>query len=585
MIDIDELKKKSKDEINKEIKALEKALEQNMTDIQKAVAAGDGELIMTVLKPARDSLEQRYRVTRGYVDILFFAYEYLSENKNPDFEQCVIPAGITIDMAPKFHQELCSELDTLTWNPTRRICWMAPRGSAKTTYLSEIKPLHSICYELKKNIVLISYTPEIAKPFLNYVRNALKFNKKIISDFGVLLHESARHNTEGDNTEYFVTTNQIKFRVSSIGKSLRGASFNGRRPDMLICDDLEKGGPDGNTNTESKRAELRSFFSAEAVPAMDKKRGAILYMGTLVHSEGLLPFVYNIPSFASKRFQSVINGPDHPELWDKYCQIYADRENGGQEAAAAFYEENKSAMDAGIEVLWPGQMSYSELMEYRVEYGTAAFNSEYQNIPNDSSALVFKDFQHFRDGDLYRTDGKRKRLDIVGFWDIALGKKTTKDGDYNAIVIVGKDTSTGILYVLEAWADKCTTLQGEQKVIEMAKKWAVKRFGIEGVAAQYNSYLRVKAEAPKQGCYHTTWIDVQPKGKKETRIEMLQPLFENGTIKIREEQGLLKEQLQAFPHGSHDDLPDALASAVTLSLKKTVRSYATQEEWERKNKR
>ena len=50
-------------------------------------------------------------------------------------------------------------------------------------------------------------------------------------------------------------------------------------------------------------------------------------------------------------------------------------------------------------------------------------------------------------------------------------------------------------------------------------------------------------------------------------------MFENGYLKIKTTQRLLKEQLEQFPNADHDDLPDALASCVDLAGHATSRTY------------
>ena len=50
--------------------------------------------------------------------------------------------------------------------------------------------------------------------------------------------------------------------------------------------------------------------------------------------------------------------------------------------------------------------------------------------------------------------------------------------------------------------------------------------------------------------------------KKDIRIQALQPLIKNGTIRFQKNQRLLLEQLKYYPLADHDDGPDALEMAV-----------------------
>ncbi|MDE5602504.1 MAG: hypothetical protein K2I71_01075, partial [Helicobacter sp.] len=59
---------------------------------------------------------------------------------------------------------------------------------------------------------------------------------------------------------------------------------------------------------------------------------------------------------------------------------------------------------------------------------------------------------------------------------------------------------------------------------------------------------------------------------KEQRIERLEIPIEDGEILFSKNQSLLLEQLEQFPDGNNDDLPDALEGAYSLlKLKKKKR--------------
>ena len=77
----------------------------------------------------------------------------------------------------------------------------------------------------------------------------------------------------------------------------------------------------------------------------------------------------------------------------------------------------------------------------------------------------------------------------------------------------------------------------------------------------------------KHGIYSTRLKEVVPRGKKEDRIQILEPLFETGYLRIKRCHRLLLEQLLTFPNGEHDDLPDALASCVDLAGKTRQRHH------------
>lgn len=515
-------------------------------------------------------LKREYRTLRGQYDLLYFAYEYFSDHKNPTNDDNLIPAGATILSAPAFHNELCGILDSLNNNIRQKICWSVPRGHAKSAYLSNIFPVHQIVYNKRHFILIVSETDSMAQKFLEWVANQLKYNVKLREDFGVLLHENKMAN-EKDNKTEFETVTGIKVQSASMGKQLRGARHGAYRPDLVILDDLESS---KNTNTKELRDKNLHWFNSVIMPIGDITRTAYIYMGTLVHGQGLLPAVLNRSDFKGKIYSAVVSEPESPELWEEIDKMLRNTENPNREQdAELFYYDHKEDMDAGVETLWADRFPYFELMKIKVNVGSRAFGSEYLNRPTDDDSAVFKRgyIQFFDDKDLFYADGRRVNLDIYGFWDIAIGKNDRSD--YNAIVTIGRDRRTGIIYVLDAWAGKVPMHKALEVAVQKIHEYGHTIFGVETIQAQYDMYRQLRERLVKEGCYRTRVLAVNPRGKKEDRIEQLEPLVEQGAIRFKRSQRLMLEMLEQFPLHDNDDLPDALASVVEIAGKQRKKTY------------
>lgn len=511
-------------------------------------------------------LERLKRVDRCENNVLLFMYEYFSDDLNPDNDQNLIPAGTSIADAPEFHRELCQILNEVSnINPTARICWGAPRGHAKSAYLSNCFPIHQIVYNKRKYILIISETDSASKKFIEWVSLQLKFNAKLREDFGEFL-ESKKALNERDNQEAFLTKNGILVQASSMGKQLRGARNGSYRPDLVILDDLESA---KNTNTPELRMKNLDWFNKVIIPIGDPSRTAIVYMGTVVHISGLLPEIIKRADFQSKKFAAIVNPPEREDLWDEFERILRDQDNPDRrDDAFNLYHDNFDEMNKGVKVLWGGRFNYCKLMEEKVNMGSKAFNSEFMNNPIDEDNQMFKPslFTFFDYGDL---DGKR--FDYYGAWDIALGKNNRSD--YNAIIIIARDKKTGVLYVVDAWAKKCPGHEALNVVVEKIRKYSPKIFAVETVAAQFDFYRQLRDRLPKERLYSSKLKPIISKTRKEERIESMEPLFENGIVRLMRHQRLLIEQLEQFPNGENDDLPDALQMACDLCQKSSRRTY------------
>lgn len=419
-------------------------------------------------------------------------------------------------------------------------------------------------------MLIVSETESMSRKFVEWVASQLKFNKKLREDFGIMLHENKMAN-ESDNLEGFITTNGVKVQSASIGKQLRGARHGAYRPDLVILDDLESS---KNTNTKELRDKNLHWFNSVIMPIGDPKKTAFIYMGTLVHGQGLLPSVMDRSDFKSKMYSAILSEPNCTELWDKVEEMLRDKEDEDREIHADnFYAEHQEEMDEGTQTLWADRFSYYDLIKIKVNVGTRAFGSEYLNRATDDESAIFREsyFQFYDDKDLYYSNGTPMNLEIYGFWDLAIGKNSK--ADYNAIVTIGRDKRTGIIYVLDAWAEKIPMHKALEVCIQKIYTYGHRAFGIETIQAQYEMYRQLRERLVKEGYYKTRIMPVNPRTKKEDRIEMLEPLFEDGTIRIKKSQRLLMEQLLQFPRGDHDDVIDCLASVVDIAGKQRKKTY------------
>ena len=525
---------------------------------------------LLVLQERAKQLMRAYRVLRSEYDVLYFAYEYFSEDRNAGNDDNLIPAGTKFENAPNFHRVLCGKLDELNEKPTKKIGWSVPRGHGKSAYLSNVFPVHQVVYNKRKYILIISETGAISQKFVEWVSGQLKYNKKLIEDFGILLHESKALN-EKDNLELFVTTNGIMVQSSSIGKQLRGARNGSYRPDLVILDDLESS---KNTATRELREKNLHWFNSVITPVGDVTRTSFIYMGTLVSGKGLLPNVLSRSDYDSAIYSAIVSEPVRTDLWNKVEEILRDVDNPNREMEADnFYYEHKEEMDEGARTLWNERFTYYDLLKVKINIGSRAFASEYLNVASDAESCVFKSeyFEFYNEAEVY-SPAFMRQLDLFSFWDIAIGKNSRSD--YNAIITIGRHRTTGVIYVIDSFVAKLPMHKALEVAVQKIKQYRPKVFGVETVQAQYDMYRQLRERCVKDGLYSTRVLAYNPKGSKESRIEMLEPLVEQGAIRFNKNHRLLLEQLELFgPSAENDDAPDALASAVDIAGKQRKRMY------------
>lgn len=466
-------------------------------------------------------------------------------------------------------------------NTNAKIAVAAPRGHAKSTYLSKAFPLHELLYRKRKYVLMVSETPKVALANLDWIRNQLKFNVKLRNDFGPLLSPRDQGNLR-DNNEGFIAyepQGEIKRQIAllesaSTGGAIRGRNWNGYRPDLIILDDLEDARAGGNASTVDQRSQLRDWFAQSVIPLGDPKgkRTAFVYMGTTVHADALLMNVlYKRSDFKTRLYRAIITQPERMDLWEQCRLIYVDRDNPERaDDALKFYADNEAELLKGSTVLWSDGQPLWKLMTWKWDNGSKAFNTEYMNNPIDEESQVFnpETFAYY-DGVI---DVLADKFEVSNGVDFALGKQR---GDYSAIATVARDKQSGIIYVADMFGDRVKPDAFIAENVANVLRNQPTVIGAEAVAAQEFFVDELKKALAKVGYPAETRVKkIYHRSRKELRIEALLPRIENGTIRFNRRHALLLEQFEQYGSGAHDDLIDALEIAIS-ALEDTAISVST----------
>lgn len=518
----------------------------------------------------RKELQKLLRVHRAEHDMLYFMLEYFSGDGNPENADNLIPAGVNYENSALFHRELCSLLDDITTGEQEgNVAWSVGRGHAKTAYLSNGYLCHQVVYRLKQYIVEVSETTDVAGDFISWTRNQLKFNKKLIDDFGVLMHVQKTMNDKDNNVE-FVTTSGTKVEAKGIGTQVRGLRHGSTRPDLYLLDDLES---KDNTNTPELIDKNKRWFKEELLPGLSKKGGLCIYMGTIVCFDSLLDYVIKSRrDFTSRKFPAILKWSEREDLWEQWRTIYRSDDPEAGAKAKAFYLANQNEMIEGTQVLWESWFSYYDLMVLREENGIKAFNQEYLGNPTDEERQIFKpeDFIYFDESDL-----EGKEFNMYCGVDFAMGKEK---GDYSVIATVAKNKATGICYVIDLYMERVHPNILLQETVKRALKYQYSVLAVEAQMAQEFFADVLAEELTKHGYPASTRLKhVKQRTRKSLRIEALLPDIQNGKLRFNKTMRALLEQFEMYPMHKHDDAPDAVSMAYNASKAGTVtisqRSY------------
>lgn len=432
--------------------------------------------------------------------------------------------------------------------------YAAPRGHAKSTLTTLILPLWCIAARSRRFICVISDATEQAEEFLESIKAELEVNERLLEDFPEICGEGRTW-----KVGKILTRNGVKVACWGKRKRLRGARFGSRRPDLVICDDLEN---DEHVDSPEQREKDRKWFF-KAVMKIGGKYTVHIVVGTVLHYNSLLARLLERPGWTGKKWRAVVRWSSS-RLWERWETIYSNPANAAAEQEAdQFFAANRKAMLEGSEVLWPEVEYYEYLMKMRVSDGPTFFDSEKQNEPIDPEDCLFQEswftFLDEEEIDLSLSNG-----DYRGFYcavDPSMGRASRKS-DPSAILIGGV-RKNGTIDVLEADIQKRHPDRIMEELFQYHENYRFDRIAIEEVQFQELFKDQVVKEGAKRGIYLAV-NGVRPNTDKTLRISKLQPHIKNGLIRFRRRDRILLDQLKYFPKADHDDGPDALEMLFSL---------------------
>lgn len=440
------------------------------------------------------------------------------------------------EMTPSCHGPLCAFHDK---NPSRMKLTLMPRGHFKTSVCTIGKNTQQVCRDPNARVLLINETMGNAENFLSAIEQNFQSNRVLRALYSDIIPNNFRT----------VPWNSQEMRLVR--------TWSG--PEETIT---AMGMTSAHTSRHYTHISVDDPISEEAVKSDLVMQDAINRIS---------------------KFLSLMVNPDRDTfdltgtrwaLHDVYS--YFMKKLGPQ--LARFI---RAAIKDG-QPIFPELISLETLATAREIYQEYGFSCLYMNNPRDTANQDFnvQDLRFWRWSTdescvvLYGSDGEideivpMHKLDITVSVDLAVSEKITSDR--NAVVTCGT-TPSGKAVVLDVWAQRCTPLEVINQLFTLRKRFAVRQWGIEGVAYQKAFKYFLKAECERQQVYmNVVELKAIPSKRntgnnsKQMRIRGLQPIAATGRLYIHPNQHLLRNEMADFPLGEHDDCIDALAHQLTM---------------------
>jgi predicted phage terminase large subunit-like protein len=439
----------------------------------------------------------------------------------------------------------------------KMVAMAAPRGHAKTTGMTVSYGLASLLFRERKFMLLVSDTESQAAMFLGYFKEQLQNNQSLVELFGIKRDDKGIvrfiKDTETDIVVEFEDGHKFRVIAKGAEQKLRGLIWDGTRPDIILCDDMEN---DELVMNKERREKMRKWFYSALLPCISS-RGIIRVVGTILHMDSLLERLMPKP-FDKWSHQEPL------KLWSEV------KKNGWKSVK---YRAHTEEFD---QVLWPEKHSAESLKEKRAEYVGMGmpdiYSQEYLNVPLDESVAYFKrgDFQEETEDD--------KKLSLKYYITVDLAIAEHERADYSVFVVAGVDEFRRI-HVKHVIRERLDGRDIVDTLIALQRTYDPEIVGIEDmqVSKSIGPFLR---EEMVQSNTYLNLLQLKHGGKdKIARGRSIQARMRaHGVVfdKQADWYPSFEEELCRFPRDTHDDQVDAFAYLGML-LDKVIEA-PTQEE-------
>ena len=433
----------------------------------------------------------------------------------------------------------------------------APRGHAKSTAVTMGYGLATLLFRERKFMLLVSDTESQSALFLGAIKQQLQENETLIQMFGLKKNEKGfvQFNKETETDIIVEFEDGHKFRIIAKGaeQKLRGLIWNGSRPDIILCDDMEN---DEAVVNRERRVKFRRWFYGALLPCRSDN-GIIRMVGTILHMDSLLESL--MPRDGDKK--TITEG----------LKTYSI---GRSLWKSVKYKAHNFDF---TEILWPEKKSAEELKALREEYVRLGmpdvYSQEYLNIPLDEANSYFKkvDFVGISE------EERKSRLNYYITADLAISQ--AQQADYSVFLVAGVDENKRI-QIRDVIRQRLDGQEIVDTIIALQRLYKPEAFGIEDMQVSKSIGPFLREEMFKTNTF-LNLVPLKHGGRdKIARARSIQARMRAKGVKFdknAEWYQTLEDECLRFPRDRHDDQVDCLAY-LGMMLDKLIEAPTRQEE-------
>lgn len=496
-----------------------------------------------------ETSEGRRLVTRH--DPLMFAAVYLPHKLfDPAYESI---SDVTLN---DFHIDVIEYAKSWTHRldikNKQHDCFIAPRMCGKSTWINHILPIWAGAHYHKRYLLAFSDNDTQAQKWLGNFKLEIDANDLLREDFPEFATPKKLGNRDYlDNRNVTVRGNGFIFQVAGADNNVAGANINGQRPEVLLFDDIEP--TESNYSAHDAQKRLSTVLSGHFYLNIAAIK---VFVGTTTMPDSIIDQMRKVDE-AQKNYRAenewdtegfrnsldpdyrwVLDHNIRTHYWPAIIPVQAIENVPDEEGV---WERS----------LWPERWSLPYLNAQR---HTREFAMNMMNRP------VSLDGGYWSEDDIEVDEPVAYGNTILSV-DPAV--TTKRKSDYTGLAVVSRG-SDDRLYVRHAEQVKLTSDDLRTHVEELLKEYDAKVLLIEtnqGGDLWKQVFAGVKAKFRPKRQYE----------KKEVRAAQAHDIYRKGKVAHIKHFPSLEEQMLAFPRVPHDDVLDAVVSAVLYFNQNTGR--------------
>jgi hypothetical protein len=396
----------------------------------------------------------------------------------------------------------------------------APRNHAKSTSLTHDYGLAAALFRDEPYIIIVGSSEEMAIEHLNDIANELRENEDVIRDFKIDKF------VVDQKTDIIVRCHDgymFRFLARGAEQKIRGRKWLGKRPGLIIADDLED---DEQVESRDRRKKFSRWFFRACKQAL-RDGGKIRVHGTILHEDSLLNHLIRNKQWNSK-----------------------------------VYKAHKSFSDFS-EILWHEKFPESRLRAIRQEFinegDAAGYSQEYLNDPFDNDLSYL-----WKDGfiGMSTEDFEQPKLFYVGV-DFAISK--ADKANRTSFTVGGKDINN-LIHVMDERVGRWDGEEIIEEFFNLQAAWQPDVFFVEDGMIWQTMRALLETEMRKRDI----WISIKPMkpiGDKKVRGRSFQKRMKARGMRFAKESFWYAEyeaELQRFTGDSEATLDDQFDSTSWL---------------------